>query len=85
MIKYIMIVLIMMILLCGCTAIPKFIDAGRQGLYSTPGQMISEGVTAAVKPAAGETWAGIIGMAAGAIIGGFGVHKRKKWLDTPCK
>lgn len=69
-------------LVTGCAAVPRYVDLAEVGYNSPEGIAIREGIKAAAGPIVGTDWGNILSAIAGALGGGYAVHKRKKWLDT---
>ena len=67
----------------GCAGLPKVWNTGFEGYNSREGISAKQAITQTALPLVGEPWATIIGSIAGLLAGGYAVHKRRKYLDTP--
>lgn len=81
--KWLILMLLIVFMLCGCATLERLYEVGKDGLVSSEGVQARAGATAIAQPIVGDPWAGIIGSIVGLLAGGFAVWKRKKWLDTP--
>jgi len=72
-----------LILLAGCASLPYYYELGKEGYSSPEGTATRTAVETAAKPFVGEPWATILASLIGILTGGYAVHKRRQWLDTP--
>lgn len=74
---------LLVLFLIGCAAVPRYWEEGKEGYRSPEGIATRTAIETAATPFVGEPWANIISTVAGLLAGGYAVHKRRKWLDTP--